>query len=90
MGHSLGGAMALFALPKLGEANSKRPTKQKLPKCDARTADIEPLPKQIWDVVTEIGDDIWHGIFESFANAHSRLCGQGYMREPARVCPPTA
>ena len=56
--------MALFALPKLGEANSKRPTKPKSPKCDARTTDIEPLPKQIWDVVTEIGDDIWHGNFE--------------------------
>jgi len=63
-GHSPGGAMALFALPKLGEANSKRPTKPKSPKCDARTTDIEPLPKQIWDVVTEIGDDIWHGNFE--------------------------
>jgi hypothetical protein len=51
----------------------------------------EPLFKQIWDVVTEIGDDIWHSNFDSFADAHSRLCGEGYMSGACPgVCPESA
>jgi len=48
----------------------------------------ESLFKQIWDVVTEVGDDIWHHNFDSFLNAHSHDCGEGYMTGTCPgVCP---
>ena len=49
----------------------------------------ESLDKQIWDVVTEIGDDIWHQNFLSFVDAHITGCGLGYMTGTCPgVCPP--
>jgi hypothetical protein len=51
----------------------------------------EPIAKQIWDVVTEIGDDLWHANFESFVDAHSHDCGLGYMTGACPgVCPPAS
>ena len=44
----------------------------------------EPVGKQIWDVVTELGDGIWRRNFNSFLHAHSLSCGLGYM---SGVCP---
>ncbi|HLJ50535.1 MAG TPA: lipase family protein [Bryobacteraceae bacterium] len=49
----------------------------------------EPIGKQIWDVVTELGDDIWHQKFDSFLDAHTLGCGFGYMSAACPgVCPP--
>jgi pimeloyl-ACP methyl ester carboxylesterase len=57
---------------------------------DRQVISNEPLFKQVWDVVTEIGDDIWHHNFDSFVNAHSHDCGQGYMTGACPgVCPTT-
>lgn len=51
----------------------------------------EPIGKQIWDVVTELGDDIWHQEFNSFLDAHTVACGFGYMSGVCPgVCPPAA
>lgn len=49
----------------------------------------EPIAKQIWDVVTELGDDIWHANFDSFVQAHILSCKLGYMSGACPgVCPP--
>ena len=49
----------------------------------------EPVSKQIWDVVTELGDDIWRGNFDSFLYAHTLSCKLGYMSSVCPgVCPP--
>ena len=51
--------------------------------------DNEPIDKQNWDVVTEVGDDLWHRNFQSFVNAHITGCGLGYMTGACPgVCPP--
>ncbi len=44
----------------------------------------EDTGKQTWDVVTELGDDIWRRNFDSFLHAHTLDCGQGYA---TAVCP---
>ncbi len=51
----------------------------------------EPSGKQTWDVVTELGDDIWRRNFDSFVRAHTLDCGQGYATAVCPgLCPPPA
>jgi Lipase (class 3) len=60
------------------------------PKRDYRVIGDEPLlmPERLWQLASELAEDLRHDEFSSFADAHTLSCGHGYMSGtcPTNVC----